>query len=207
MFSWLVVGLSGVIHIFTANGNHKQLSYVFRTVALLSLIVLLFLNGSDKPQFIWVATGLVLSCFSDIAYKFLKPNMSKSFVVLLIAFVSYSKGFWSQLHGDIAWWVPALLIAGSVIIVLLLLPKLDTIILPISIIGLVMLQMFWAALAVWMNNASIENLYGCLACIILIFTMVLDVINNYRTYFTNVESWVSGGFLIGHSLIVASVIA
>lgn len=206
MWGWLVFGLSGFIHISTANRSNKTLSYVFKPVTMLCLLMILFFSGSGKPQFVWVAMGLCLSLFTDLLSLLPKRHNRIMFSSLLLAFLFYSKGFWALLAGDIAWWLPALLFAGGVILFLLLLPVLDTLIFPVSIMGLVLVQMSWAASAVWMGNATLANLLACIACLIFVGTCLLHAMSHYRSPLNHSELCVTGGYFAAQSLIVASVV-
>lgn len=205
MWGRLMVGLSGFVHISAADGEEKRVSKILKPITLLLLMTVLVSTGRNEPQFIWVAIGLLLASISDVFSLFAKTKAS--FAALIFSFLFYSKGFWSLLHGDIAWWLPALLFAGSVILILLLLPKLDTIIFPVSIMGIVLVQMSWAASAVWMNDASTANLYACFACLIFVAATLICAVNTYRKPVMNSNLWATVGFLVAHSLIVASVVA
>lgn len=207
MWGRLMLGLSGLIHVSTMNSNKTRLSNAFKPVTLLLLMAILVAAGRDEIQFVWVAIGLFLSLIASILSVLPKSHPKVSFALLLSAFLSYSKGFWSLLQGDIAWWLPALLFAGSIIIILLLLPKLDTMIFPVTVMGLVLVQMSWAASAVWMSNATTANLYACIACLIFVIATLINAVNNYRLPFKNSDLWVTCGFFVAQSFIVASVIA
>jgi uncharacterized membrane protein YhhN len=207
MWGWLMVGLSGLIHLSAANSDRTRLSIVSKPITLLVLLAMLIATGRDEPQFIWITLGIALSLFSDILNLFAKSTAKVSFSLLLCAFLFYSKGFWSQLQGDIAWWLPALLFAGSIIIILLLLPRLDMVIFPVSIMGMVLVQMSWAASAVWMSNATTDNLFACIACLFFVMSTLLSAVNSYRTPFKHADLWATAGYFVAQSLIVASVVA
>lgn len=206
MWGWLVFGLSGFVHISTVNNEDKRRSQIFKLLALLSLIALLLFSAHDEPQFIWVFSGLVCSLLAEILGQLSQPRVKVIFGLMLITFLAYSKGFWTQLSGDISWWLPALLFAGSVILFLLLLPKLDTIVFPVSIMGLVLVNMSWAASAVWMGNATQANLMACIACLIFVASAVLKAVHHYRAPIEHAEKWLASGYFAAQALIVASVI-
>jgi len=206
MWGWLMAGLSGLIHISSAHGEKKCWSTIFKPLSMLFLMAILFTVGRGETQFVWVAGGLFLSFVANILSVLPKSKAKVSFSLLLFTFLFYSKGFWSLLQGDIAWWLPAFLFAGSVILLLLLLPKLDAIIFPVSVMGLTLVQMSWVASMVWMTNATLANLYACIACLLFIVTTLIGAVNDSRRLFKHSETWVMGVFFIAQSLIVASVI-
>ncbi len=205
MWGWLAVSLSGAIHILTAHHKNNALSSIFKPLTLLLLLIILCLSGSNEIQFIWIAIGLLLFLVIDILELFSKIKYQTIFGMQLIAFLFYSKGLWVQLYGDISWWLPALLFAGSVILFLLLLPKLDTVILPAATMGLVSVQMVWAASAVLMGNDTLPDLYACIACLIFIVIALLRVINRYHVS-RGAEQWVTASYFVAQSFIVASVV-
>lgn len=207
MWGRLMVGLSGVVHNSTENGKPKRVSKLLKPLFFLLLVTVLVSKGQDEPQFIWVAIGLLLASITDLFGLFSKISTRASFSALVLSFLFYSKGFWTQLHGDIAWWLPALLLAGSIILILLLLPKLDTIIFPVSVMGAVLVQMSWATSAVWMSDASVANLYACFASLLFVAATLKYAINIYRHSDRCFDIWTSSCFFIAHTLIVASVIA
>ncbi len=205
MWSWLAVALFGIIHISAMHYENKVLCYIFKPLTLLLLLTILCLSGRGEIQFIWIAIGLLLFLTADVLGVLPRPKFKAVFCLQLLAFLFYSKGFWLQLYKDIDWWLPALLFAGSVILFLLLLPKLDTVIFPVVTMGLVSVQMAWAASAAWMSSYSLADLYACIACLIFIAIALLRAINRYHIS-DGVSVWSTGSYFIAQSLIVASVV-
>ncbi len=204
MWSRLTVTLSRIIHVSEMHEN-KIVCRIFKPLTLLSLLVILCLFGRNEVQFIWIAAGLLLFLISDIVGHLPQPKLKTAFCLQLLAFLFYSKGFWLQLYSDINWWLPALLFAGSIILFLMLLPKLESVIFPVITMGLVSVQMTWAAFAAWMCNYSLANLYACIACLIFITVALLRAVNRYRIS-DSVSIWSTISYFVAQALIVASVV-
>lgn len=207
MWGWLVAGLSGIIHISAVKRENKILSNAFKPITLLSLLAILVTSGFEQPQLFWVGFGLVLSIVSDLLCLLKKPQVKASFATLLMAFLSYSKAFWLQFSGEMTWWLPALLFATGIMVVLLLLPKLDTLVFPVSIMGLVLVQMTWAASAVWLAEPTLGHLFGCIASFVFIVSTLIRALNQYNKSIINANVLVTAGYFLGQAFVVASVIA
>lgn len=207
MLGWLVVGLFGIIYILMLNAENKRLSYLFKPLTLLSLFAVLIASGRDQSQFLWVAIGLILCLISDVIF-IRSPNKTKArLTFLIIGLLSYSKAFWSQSSQELTWWLPALLVAGGIILFLLFLPKLDTVIFPVSIMGVVLIQMTWAAISVWLVEPSIAHLYACLACLGFFAVNFTQALNNHRLPAIRTDIWTSAVYVVSQCFIVASVVA
>ncbi|WCE29627.1 lysoplasmalogenase [Vibrio sp. SCSIO 43137] len=207
MWSWLLVGLSGLIHISTANHENKRLSYVFKPITLLLLLAILVVSGREQAQFFWVAAGLILSICADFFWSRPKAKVKAAFTTFIFAFLCYSKALWLPFSGEISWWLPALLFATGVMVVLLLLPKLDTVVVPVSIMGVILVQMVWASTAVWLLEPTTTHLYACIASCIFILATLVRALNIYRTSAIRADLLSTAGLFLGQAFIVASVIA
>ncbi|SDH88737.1 Uncharacterized membrane protein YhhN [Vibrio xiamenensis] len=206
MWSWLSVALSGFISISANERNQKIQAAVFHALSLILLIVMLVHRPeSQMTSGVWIAVGLIISMVADTLYLF-KRHLRLTFVAFLLAQLSYSKSFWLLLSGDIVWWVPSMLLAGGIVAFFLFLPLIDRLIFPVAIMGMMLLQLNWAAGQVWLLTPTCANALGMAGTIVLALSAALLAIYDHKRSFRGGRYWISGSYLLAHSLITASVL-
>ncbi|HHX8654155.1 TPA: lysoplasmalogenase [Vibrio diabolicus] len=205
MWSWLAIGLSGVYSVLGAKQANPTQSLVFKIFTLLLLLVLVLTQGASATYTYWIAGGLIVSMVADTLHSF-KTRKLIYFTAYLLAQVCYSKSFWVQLNGEIVWWLLALLLAASIVAFFLLLPQLDSLVFPVVIMGMMLVQLTWAAGEVWLQAPSYANAIGFSGTLVLIYSALAYAIHGYRKPMKHAYLWVSGSYFFAHALIVASII-
>ncbi|MGF1698621.1 lysoplasmalogenase [Vibrio lamellibrachiae] len=206
MWSWMSVALAGFVSISANESSKNTQAMAFRAVSFAFLLVILYQQNSELSSVqLWVALGLGVSMIADTLYL-LKRNHRLCFSCFLIAQVCLSKSFWVQLSGGVEWWLPAFLLASGVVAFFLLLPQIDRLIFPVTIMGLVLVQLAWAAGAVWLLQSSLLSLIGFIGTLVLILSAVLLAIHDYRRPIVGGRYVVSGAYLLAYSLITASAV-
>ncbi|MCA2416707.1 MULTISPECIES: lysoplasmalogenase [Vibrio] len=205
MWSWLAIGLSGVYSVLGAKQANPTQSLVFKIFTLLLLLVLVLTQGESATYTYWIAGGLIVSMVADTLHSF-KTRKLIYFAAYLLAQVCYSKSFWVQLNGEIVWWLLALLLAASIVAFFLLLPQLDSLVFPVVIMGMMLVQLAWAAGEVWLQAPSYANAIGFSGTLVLIYSALAYAIHGYRKPMKHAYLWVSGSYFFAHALIVASII-
>ena len=205
MWSWLAIGLSGVYSVLGAKQANPTQSLVFKIFTLLLLLVLVLTQGASATYTYWIAGGLIVSMVADTLHSF-KTRKLIYFAAYLLAQVCYSKSFWVQLNGEIVWWLLALLLAASIVAFFLLLPQLDSLVFPVVIMGMMLVQLAWAAGEVWLQVPSYANAIGFSGTLVLIYSALAYAIHGYRKPMKHAYLWVSGSYFFAHALIVASII-
>ncbi|HHX8486751.1 TPA: lysoplasmalogenase [Vibrio diabolicus] len=205
MWSWLAIGLSGVYSVLGAKQANPTQSLVFKIFTLLLLLVLVLTQGASATYTYWIAGGLIVSMVADTLHSF-KTRKLIYFAAYLLAQVCYSKSFWVQLNGEIVWWLLALLLAASIVAFFLLLPQLDSLVFPVVIMGMMLVQLAWAAGEVWLQAPSYANTIGFSGTLVLIYSALAYAIHGYRKPMKHAYLWVSGSYFFAHALIVASII-
>ncbi|HHF3114694.1 TPA: lysoplasmalogenase [Vibrio diabolicus] len=205
MWSWLAIGLSGVYSVLGAKQANPTQSLVFKIFTLLLLLVLVLTQGASETYTYWIAGGLIVSMVADTLHSF-KTRKLIYFAAYLLAQVCYSKSFWVQLNGEIVWWLLALLLAASIVAFFLLLPQLDSLVFPVVIMGMMLVQLAWAAGEVWLQAPSYANAIGFSGTLVLIYSALAYAIHGYRKPMKHAYLWVSGSYFFAHALIVASII-
>ncbi|HAS6171291.1 TPA: lysoplasmalogenase [Vibrio vulnificus] len=205
MWSWLAIGLSGMTSVLGARQASPFQSLFFKVFTLVLLLILVLTQGPDSAHSYWIAAGLLVSIFADTLHS-LKSKKTLYFSGFLLAQLCYSKSFWLQLNGDIVWWLLALLLAASIVAFFLLLPQLDSLVFPVVIMGIMLVQLAWAAGEVWLQASNLSNAIGFTGTLVMIYSALAYAIHGYRKPMKRAYVWVSGSYFVAHALIVASII-
>ncbi len=205
MWSWIAISLSGVVSVLGTKQSQPAQALAFKALTLFLLMVLVLTQGPQESYAFWVVAALAVSMTSDFLHHF-QTRKIFYFVGFLVAQLCYSKAFWVQLHGDIVWWLLALLLAASIVAFFLLLPQLDTMVFPVVIMGIMLIQLAWAAGEVWLQEPTCATVLGFSGTIVMIYSALSYALHGLRGPFLRPYIWVSGSYFLSHALIVASVI-
>lgn len=179
---------------------------MFKPITLSILLIILGIFSDLQPHVLWVAVALSLAVCVDLLAAFQKIGKRAAFVMTLIMFICYSKSFWLQLEGGLSWWLPALLFASAVIVFFLMLPRLDSIVFPVLMMGLVLVQLCWAATQLCLSAPAFGHQLACAGAYLFALSALLGAGNTKQSNKANKNSLVLGSYLLAHSLIVASVL-
>ena len=204
MWSWLAVSLSGIGAVAGTKQGHigQALSYKVFTFVLLAIIALTQSVVADYMY--WVVAGLAISAIADVFHTLTQKRLLY-FVCFLLAQLCYSKAFWLQLSGEMVWWLFALLLAACVVAFFLLLPRLDKLVFPVVIMGIVLIQLTWASGEVWLLDPKLSHAVGFAGCSVLLLSALAYALNCYRSPIKSAYFWVTGSYFLAHALIVASL--
>lgn len=198
--------LTGVIRISALENNKLKHALQLRmlSLTLLLLITLEQYSGLNTPL-AWVVTGLAAAVAAD-GLRLIAAKPRASFIAFLLAQLCYSAAFWVQNSAAIVWWLPALLIAAAIVGFFLLLPQLERRIVPVSLMGLTLLQLIWAGGQIWLTTHTLASLVGVLASLTMAASAVLLAMNTYRRMLPGGQPLVSLTCLLSQALIVVSVL-
>ncbi|GLT19033.1 lysoplasmalogenase [Vibrio zhanjiangensis] len=206
MWSWLSVALSEFISVSANERGQYQQATVFNTLSLVMLMLILWTQSRVDNVSIWLATfGIVISIFADALYIY-KQKKKLCFSAFILAQLCYSAAYWLMLSGGIVWWLPAMLLAIGVVVFFLMLPKIDRVIFPVVIMGMVLFQFNWAAGEIWLMADTTASMIGFLGTLTLTCSAALLAIHDYKHPFACGRYLISGSYLLAHSFIVASLI-
>lgn len=206
MWSWLAVALSGFITSSACENNQPKQAIFFSCFSLFLLLVMLWSKESLVGRLEWwVSLGLVISMFADSLY-ITKRLKRICFACFIAAQLCYSTSFWLQLSGEVVWWLAAMLLAMGIMAFFLLLPKIDRLIFPVVIMGMVLLQLNWVTGELWLLQHSQAALLAFVGSLSLTTSAALLAIHDYRHSLPLGRYLISGTYLLAHCLITASFI-
>lgn len=196
----------GAISISVLENNRLKHALLLRMLSLtvLLLIALKQYSALSSPV-TWVIGGLVAAIVAD-SQRLFTARPKTGFVAFLVAQLCYSGAFWLQNSTAIVWWLPAFLIAAAVVGFFLLLPQLERRMLPVTLMGLMLLQLIWASGQVWLSAHSASSLAGLMASLTMAGSAVLLAINTYRRALPGGQILVSFTCLAAQALMVVSVL-
>lgn len=206
MWGWLAVGISGIVHLSAAERGQKTLAAIAKSVVLLLLLLMVLIQPGHWPYLSWLVAGL--SLFLLVELLRLVPWFSRRllFVGTVMAFSCYSISFWLQINGSLAWWLPALLFASGIIVFFLLLPRLDAQVLPVMVMGLVLLQLCWAATELCLRTPTLTYQLACAGSYLFALCGLLHTQQRFLRRSAVPSSLVSGGYILAQSLLVCSAV-
>ncbi len=206
MWGWISAVIFGLISISAFESNKTKLAIIFNSLCLGSFVFIVFYQQQALSiASMWIIAGLVVSFIADFL-RIQHKKVKLCFIAFLAVQLLYSKAYWIQLSGPMIWWLPALLFAASIVTFFLLLPQLDTLIFPVIIMGMMLLQMSWASGEVWINTSTQAALLGFMGCLCFMISALILAIHDYRHPLRGGYSVVNASYLIAQGLIVASVI-
>ncbi|MFA0087269.1 hypothetical protein BCU70_18320 [Vibrio sp. 10N.286.49.C2] len=205
MWSWLAIGLSSLLFIFAAEKGDKTRSVIFSAVTHgLLLVLLLNTDGINEYQW-WLALGLGIFLISDLGQQQARFN-KVSFIGYIVAQVVYSVGFWGQVQSQFVLWLPALLLCIAIVTFFLLLPRLDSFLLPVAVMGVSLINVMCAAGEVWLFHLDWRTLQAFLGSLCLSASAMMWGLDKYHFRSGRARYGISGSYYLSHALIVSSAI-
>lgn len=205
MWGWLAIALSGFISINAANQGHSKQRFFF-VILTLSLMGLKMLECTPLSYYQWSIFLGLLTAILAVAIGLKTKNQVLFFLSVMVVPLGYSIAIWLEAHGKFIWWLLALLLSIAVILLLLLLPYLVSLFFPVAVISLVMLQFVWIASQTWLTSPSESHLYALEGAVALFITILMYVVNRYRSPLPHSHYIISGGFFIANGLMVTSAL-
>lgn len=205
MWSWLTIGLCALMSVISTKQSHLLQAQVFKSLTFGLLVVLATTQAIAPVGSQWLCIGLAISMLTDWSLTSVK-RLPLSFLGFVLAQISYSLMFWSQMTQEVAWWPLAVLLAAGVVGFLLLLPKIDRLVLPVVIMGIALIHLAWIAGEWWLQLPTLGNTLAIVAVLLLLFSSMAYVLNRHHKSVPSRYLWVMGGYLTAQVLLTASLI-
>lgn len=206
MWIWLAISLSALLHITAAYRGPNWQFYLFKPFTMVLLLLLAWQAGLDSFYHQAIFAGLLMSVAGDIFLMLPKDRFVPGLVSFLLAHIVYSLAFWSQLNGNMVWWLPAMLFAGGIIVFLLLLPSLGKLIVPVALYIAVIVQMAWAAGEFWLTAGSTAGLLAFTGALVFMFSDTVLAVDRFRGPFKPSVTVIMTSYYLAQSLLVATLL-
>lgn len=176
----------------------------FKLLAYSCLLLMSFgAELTSIPLMTAIVVGLASALIADIFF-FVQQRHRLSYVLFVSSQVFYSWAFWQQLDGPVLIWLPALLFALAIVVFLLLLPRIDSTLLPTAMTGVVAVQLACAAGEVWLSSPNVYDLLGFTGCLIMPISVILISIKRAQKSVWGDHRFISSLYLLANALIVFS---
>ncbi|MDP5255725.1 MULTISPECIES: lysoplasmalogenase [unclassified Vibrio] len=205
MWSWLAIGLCALMSVISTKQSHLLQAQVFKSFTFVLLAILVSTQVITPVGSQWLCVGLIISMVTDWSLVSAK-RLPLSFLGFVLAQVAYSLMFWSQMTQEVAWWPLAVLLAAGVVGFLLLLPKIDRLVFPVVIMGIVLIHLAWIAGEWWLQLPTFGNTLAIIAVLLLLFSSMAYLLNRHHKSVPSRYLWVMGGYLLAQILLTASLI-
>lgn len=206
MWYWLLMGGLLLPMLLFIKGNRPKWLTAFKLLFFISLTGCLVLQHSDT-SLSW-ACSLIALIFFTLCYGL--EELTPQYRTIQLSFfsmacLSYSLTFWLQVD-SLSWAVSIASFALIVITFFLLLPLLDSFILPASLVALILWQLLWASGELWHMNRNVLDMSALLGTLLLSITVVMWAIENFKKPFSQSYGWITGCYFSAHILIIAPLV-
>ncbi|MBY6199584.1 lysoplasmalogenase family protein [Vibrio hangzhouensis] len=205
MWSWLAIALSCLLFIFAVEKGDRNRSVLFSAMTHALLVAVLLSDGVGDSYQLWLLVGLGLFLLSDVANQF-SHVLKLSFAGYLMAQFAYSWAMWGQVNSQFVLWLPALLLCIAIVTFFLLLPRLDSFLVPVTIMGISLVHLVCAAGEAWLVQEGLSATQGFLGALCLALSAMLLALDKYRFHSRRARYAISGSYYLAHGLIVASAL-
>lgn len=206
MWYWLLMGgLLLPILLFMQVNQPKWLaaSKLLLFVALISSLLV----QHDFNNFAW-GWSLSALTFFTLCYgveEYLPKHRTLQLFFFSIACLCYSLYFWSQVE-TLSWAVSIASFALVVVVFFLLLPLLDSFVLPASLVALSLWQLLWASGELWEQSHSLLNVSGLLGTLLLSISVLIWALHYFRKPFKHSYGCIMCCYFSAHILIIAPLL-
>ncbi|WP_338165642.1 lysoplasmalogenase family protein [Vibrio sp. 10N] len=203
MWSWLAVALSGLLYIFADEKGDKVRMVLFSLLTHALLAAIILATDVLLPYQRWMLLGLGVFAVSDAIAQW-RQHTKLSFIGFICAQLIYSWAMWGLVNSQFVLWLPALLFCVAIVTFLLLLPRLDSFLMPVALMGLSLVHLLCAAGEAWLISGTYASTLGFVGALVLMLSALLLALEQYHFQSRRARYAVSGSYYLAQSMLVAS---
>lgn len=169
------------------------------------LIALLFGVSQFTSSILWLLIGLTASVIASgllISQRYSRLG----YIAFLFGLSAYSVGFWTQLSGTVDWWLLSSLAAFGIVVFFLLLPKIESLFMPVGLMGGMMLLLIWSAGELWLMSHSLSALLALLGAVALFIVAIASTLIDDDVALPIASPLLNSAYILSQGLIVASAL-
>jgi len=199
--------VTAILHLSALAQAPNWRYYLFKPMPILLMAIGVVMFA--KPSFfMWlIVAGLVLSAVGDVFLMLPKDKFIQGLLAFLIAHLFYSVAFWGQVGAEMVWWLPAVLFSAGIMIVLLLLPDLKSMLIPVTVYMLVIIQMAWAAGEYYLTTSTLASSFAFVGALSFLFSDLTLAMNRFRQKSLTKEYLIMTSYYLAQGAIAYSAIA
>jgi uncharacterized membrane protein YhhN len=169
------------------------------------LITLLFGVSQFTSSVFWLLVGLTASVIASCLL--ISQRYSRlGYIAFLVGLSAYSVGFLTQLSGTVDWWLLSSLAAFGIVVFFLLLPKIESLFMPVGLMGSMILLLIWSAGELWLRSHSLSSLLALLGAVILFIAAIASTLIDDDIVLPTDSPLLNGAYILSQGLIVASAL-
>lgn len=197
-----VIRQAGVVPSGTINGKSAQ---VVLTLMLGLLVLLVVPVHTYSPGLVTLAFGLAVQIFGDFLVV-TRGYTRIRFITYSLAALLYSSAYWIQTDGITNGWLPILLAASGIVLLLLILPQVESRVFSSSLFGTLLLGLLWATGELWIQHHSMAALLALFGASGLFITSLFIAFRKDRCVFYSQCQACLIFYVVSQTLLVISVL-
>lgn len=206
MWSWLTIFLSCVLYLFAIKKGDKTLCVVFSALSHSLLFIQMINSNPHNLAWIWFTAALAIFLISSLIWHIYQLR-TVSVIGFLLGVLTYAVAFSIPLDIEkLVLWFPVLILCVAIVTLLMLLPRLESLIMPTMVMTTGLLVLVCMAGEAWLINHTAQAFLGFMGALVLAISAMVFALNDYKIPTIKVHYGLVGGYYLGHSLIIASIL-
>lgn len=199
----IIALISAVITIYAKLRENDLLQFIFKPLAMLTIILIVIFNSASPATFYQKAilVGLILSTIGDIFLIKQDKFFVQGLISFLLGHLCYIVAFWTSPN------LPSLVfyVAYVIFFLSLLWKHLGKLKIPVIVYSLVLAVMSWLALSRTIENHNHQTFHAFLGSIVFIISDSLLAFNKFKKPFSLAHLFILGTYFLAQWLIALSV--
>ncbi len=164
---FVAIAISGFAHILSDLKQKWSLTYIFKPLTILIIIVMVIFYSDLEIAYIqWVLFGLLFSLLGDIFLMLRPQKFIPGLISFLIAHLFYIYAFWQSLQGNDIYWLAMFVLPIGGIYLLILWKHLGKYRWPVVAYFIAISSMLYLAVALFLVEMSIMASYALLGAVL-----------------------------------------
>jgi uncharacterized membrane protein YhhN len=168
--------------VLLSESGYARFTLVALTVTMGLLVFLVAPLHLYSTVLIGVSLGLLVSVVGD-SLLVLRGHGRVRYLTYSLSTVFYTAAYWSQSNGTIHWWLPILLFCSGIVLLLLILPQVESRVFPSIFTGVLLMTLFWATVELWLQQHTFGVLLAVIGALGLFITAFSIAVRKERCVF------------------------
>ncbi|CAH0527361.1 lysoplasmalogenase family protein [Vibrio hippocampi] len=207
MWSWLAIFLSCLLYLFAIEKGDKTRCIIFSFLSHSLLLIQMINSNPHDLSWGWFVAALAVFSISNLIWHVYHLR-NITVIGFLVGALMYAVAFAIPLDSQqLVLWFPVLFLCVAIVTLLMLLPKLESLLIPTTVMTLCLLTLVCMAGEAWLIDSTAHAFLGFVGSLVLALTAILFALNGYRFPTKQAHYGLVGGYYLAHTLMVASIFA